>query len=141
MIDTNVWVSALINPAGAPASVVEAWRRSRLRLVTSPPLVAEVFDVLGRIRIRRRSGLAPDDVATVLRVMVAASDVVLPVGELRVCRDPDDDILIETAVIGQADLLVTRDDDLKDDREVVAFLQRAGVEVVSVSNLLERMSP
>jgi len=33
-------------------------------------------------------------------------------GTLRVCRDPDDDKLLEIAVVGRADYLVTGDQDL-----------------------------
>ena len=42
---------------------------------------------------------------------LSAVQVEIP-GTLRVCRDPDDDKLLEVAVIGRADCLVTGDQDL-----------------------------
>ncbi len=33
-------------------------------------------------------------------------------GLLKVCRDPDDDMLLETAILGRADCQVTGDQDL-----------------------------
>lgn len=44
--------------------------------------------------------------------MRTLSEVVTLPGTLRLCRDPDDDMVIETAMVGQADLIVTQDEDL-----------------------------
>jgi putative PIN family toxin of toxin-antitoxin system len=33
-------------------------------------------------------------------------------GTLRACRDPHDDMFLETAIVGEADCLITGDDDL-----------------------------
>jgi predicted nucleic acid-binding protein len=33
LLDTNVWVSALLNPEGAPARVVDAWREGAIDVV------------------------------------------------------------------------------------------------------------
>jgi len=46
LIDTNVWVSALINPHGHPAKVKDAWLDGRFEVVTSLPLLAELAEVL-----------------------------------------------------------------------------------------------
>jgi predicted nucleic acid-binding protein len=61
-------------------------------------------------------------------------------GTVRLCRDPDDDILIETARAGRADELVTRDDDLKSDWDLVQLLHSEGIEVVSVTRFLRALN-
>lgn len=60
-------------------------------------------------------------------------------GELQLCRDPDDDLILETAALGGARYAVSRDDDLKGDRDLVAKMIPMGVEVLSVQHFLERL--
>jgi len=55
VVDTNVWISAFINPNGAPARLLRQLALGYFIFVTSPYLLDEVADVLGRTRIRRRS--------------------------------------------------------------------------------------
>lgn len=61
-------------------------------------------------------------------------------GNVNICRDKDDDIVIETAIKGQAKYLVTRDDDIKFDKRVSSYLSRHGVTVISLSKFLNVIS-
>jgi predicted nucleic acid-binding protein len=54
------------------------------------------------------------------------------------CRDADDDAVIETALVGQADALVTRDDDLKSPELTIA-LEAHSLAVLTVRHLLVRL--
>ncbi|HHT9126423.1 MAG TPA: putative toxin-antitoxin system toxin component, PIN family [Candidatus Brocadiia bacterium] len=51
LIDTNVWVSALINPFGLPAMIKKAWVEHRFNVVVSPFMLEELAEVLIRPRI------------------------------------------------------------------------------------------
>ena len=57
-------------------------------------------------------------------------------GNTKLCRDPDDDIIIETAIRGRAKYLVTGDKDITNDKTVLSFLSRHGVSVISLSRFL-----
>jgi len=57
-------------------------------------------------------------------------------GTLHICRDPRDDFLLETALFGGAEYLVTRDDDLKRDLDLTQRMAEWGVQVVSVQQFL-----
>lgn len=48
VVDTDGWVSALLNPAGAPALVLAAFLAGRFVVVTGEPMLAELREVLGR---------------------------------------------------------------------------------------------
>jgi predicted nucleic acid-binding protein len=48
------------------------------------------------------------------------------------CRDPNDDYLIEMAMLGEAAYLVSEDADLHEDADIVEALQQLGVEVMRV---------
>ena len=53
-------------------------------------------------------------------------------GTVHVCRDPEDDMVIETAINGRADVLVSHDDGLKRSPEVAAALREHNIQVLTV---------
>jgi predicted nucleic acid-binding protein len=55
------------------------------------------------------------------------------------CRDPRDDIVLETALTGGASCLVSRDDDIKRDEELVLSIELKGVSILSVAGFLARL--
>jgi putative PIN family toxin of toxin-antitoxin system len=136
VVDTNVWISALLNPAGAPAAVRKALEAGLFDLVISRPMVDELGRVAARPRLVRRFGLTPEETADLMALVEERAEFVPVTGTVRLCRDPDDDVVIETALNGRADVLVTRDDDLKGESELVAVLRERGVAVVTVRQFL-----
>jgi hypothetical protein len=112
VVDTNVLVSGLIRPRGAIGLVIRGLRDRRFVAITSPPMLEEIVDVLGRPRLRDKYGLDDRAVETLLRFLVLRSELVIPSARIERCRDPRDDYLLETAVAGAADRLVTGDADL-----------------------------
>jgi len=46
VIDTNVWVSALLNPTGYPARLRKAFEQRIFEVVASEPTLQEIADVL-----------------------------------------------------------------------------------------------
>ena len=139
LLDTNVWVSAFLNPSGPPARVWHAWYAGRYEVVTSLPLLEELSDVLTRPRLTRKYPIVADDVTEFLQLLVERSTVVIPTGSIRECRDPDDDVLLETAILGKAQYVVTRDDDLKHDLDLIEHLELRGVIVLSVRQFLDKL--
>ena len=139
-VDTNVWISAFINPGGPPALILDAFRNGRLIPIVSQTLLHEIEDVLRRPRIRARLKSSNGDVAEVLELLKERGIEVMPTGTLRLCRDPRDDALLESAVLGRAQFAVSRDDDIKRDRDLIGRLRELGVEVLSVSEFLEMLA-
>ena len=136
VVDTNVWVSALLNPSGPPAAVRHALQQQRFVLVSSEPLLAELAEVLARPRFAQVYRVTRAEVIELVALVRERGDLVSVTGSVRICRDPDDDAVVETALNGRADALVTRDDDLKGAADVVAALRERGVAVLSVSRFL-----
>ena len=136
LIDTNVWISAFINPQGAPARVLRAYALGQFQLIISPPLLDEFRDVFSRPRIQRRLRSIESDISAFLQYVDIHATEVFPVGALHICRDPKDDIVLETAILGEAQFIISRDDDIKRDLDLIAHLCANGVEVVSVAQFL-----
>jgi putative PIN family toxin of toxin-antitoxin system len=136
VLDTNAWVSAILNPGGVLRPVRDGLVGGRFTLLISEPLLDEVADVLGRPRIAAKYGVTVD-ARDELMALLRHYGVMTPVtGAVRVCRDPDDDAVIETAATGQATLLVTRDEDIYRAPEVLAVLNQHGIAVVGLRRFL-----
>ncbi len=140
LVDTNVWVSALINPHGYPARLKAAWAQGQFEAAVSIALLDELADVLGRPRIRTKYGLDDQEIGEFLQLLAARSLEVTTQGQLHVCRDPDDDLILETALLGQARYAVSRDDDIERDQDLVAQMEAHGVKVLSVQQFMDRLA-
>jgi putative PIN family toxin of toxin-antitoxin system len=53
VLDSNVLISARLEPRGPSAKLLRAWTEGKFELVVSPQLLDELADVLGRERLRR----------------------------------------------------------------------------------------
>jgi putative PIN family toxin of toxin-antitoxin system len=133
VIDTNVFLACLINRSGAPAKIRQHWLDGRFTLVISEPVEFEYADVLLHSPL-----VQPEDVQVLLEEVHTLSLVVPISGTLKACKDPDDDMFLETAIIEGADFLVTKN--------LKHFPRKSfqGVRIVKVSTFLrelEKMIP
>jgi putative PIN family toxin of toxin-antitoxin system len=140
VVDTNVWVSAVLNPAGPAATVRSTLQEKRFTLILSEPLLGELAEVLARPRFARRYGITQADISDLVGLLAERAEIIVVEGLVRLCRDPDDNVVIETALTGQADVLVTRDDDLKGESELVRTLHKRGVAVLTVRRFLNLLA-
>jgi len=112
VLDTNQIVSGLLARHGAQAELLDAWRDRRFLLLTSHFLLSEVEEVLSRPVLRQKYHLQKEQIERFL-TLLRMDSLQVPGGvRLQVCRDPDDDLILGCAVEGQADFLVTGDQDL-----------------------------
>ena len=110
VLDTNILVSAFITPRGTPAKLLQAWRTEHFDLVTSPPILEELQDALCRHKLTRRYHLSLDDIRNFVTLLARLS-IVVP-GTTTVSAaipDPDDLMVLATAIESQAAYLVTGD--------------------------------
>jgi len=136
VVDTNVLVSALINPRGTPAKVLSLWRDHRFVLLISESILDEVGRVLAQPRLQRRYGLSPSRVTRLLRALRQFAVVVEDgPGIGGVVRDPEDQKFVDCAVAGHADYLVTGDDDL------LSLGEHGGVQIVSPTAFVQAVPP
>ena len=111
VIDTNVLISAALSARGAPARLVQ-WVLERGVLVFSQPTFDELKTRLYLPKFDRYISLELRE--AVLHDLSAAARWV-EIGEpARYCRDRSDDMFRETALVAQAGVLVSGDQDLLD---------------------------
>jgi predicted nucleic acid-binding protein len=58
-------------------------------------------------------------------------------GGFHLCRDPKDDLILETALVAKARYVVSRDDDVKRDLDLIRYLRANGIETLSVAQFLD----
>lgn len=103
-IDTNVWISGIVFD-GAPAKIVQLALEKKFVVVTSVAILNEVERIL-----EIKFDVPLKDIRRLSYRITQIADVFEPPGELKVIdADPDDDLILETAVIGNARYLVSGD--------------------------------
>jgi len=136
VVDTSVLVSAFLNPVGFPSQVLAAAKREPFTLVTSAPLLDELREVLSQPRLMRVRNTTPADANVFVQSIADAASEVPVSDTLQLCRDPDDDVLLETAIVGGATHIVSRDEDITRDLELVTQLEKWRIKAVTVNRFL-----
>jgi putative PIN family toxin of toxin-antitoxin system len=108
VLDTDVVVAALRSGTGASAEILRLAGIGRVRLIVSVPLVLEYEAVLSRAEHRAVTRLGASELATFLDGLIALSDHTAVYFTYRpVTRDPADELVVEAALNGRADAIVT----------------------------------
>jgi putative PIN family toxin of toxin-antitoxin system len=104
VFDTNILVSALVFPGGQGEAALRRIVEGTDRLVLSRPILDELLGVLGRKFARDAEELA--HVAVFLSEL---AETVIPKRRLRVVEDDPDNRILECAITGRAEAIVTGD--------------------------------
>jgi putative PIN family toxin of toxin-antitoxin system len=105
VLDTNVYFSAFTHRHGAPFRI---WRRAVRRqytLLASPAIIQEVAGIL-------RTDLAwpESEILIYIKLIAKAAEIFSPKVAVEVITDdPDDNRILECALAGRADLIVSGD--------------------------------
>lgn len=127
VFDTNILVSAVVFPGGRAESALLRIIEERDQLIVSKPILDELLGVLARKFSREAEELA--------RVAVLVSDLsitVRPRGRIRVVKDDPDNRVLECALAGRADLIVTG------DRELLALGEYRGIRIITLRDYLDK---
>jgi putative PIN family toxin of toxin-antitoxin system len=114
IIDTGVFVSALIRKEGTTGDILRALRDGRFTAIYTTDIVVEIIDVLGRTKFRTKYHIEPDDITALVNLIRLRGDLVTPTQKVTTCRDPKDDKFLEAALAAQTDCIVSGDGDLLD---------------------------
>jgi putative PIN family toxin of toxin-antitoxin system len=129
ILDTNILLSALLSPRGAPAKLLDDWERKRFTLVACDRLIAELRDVAGRpfFRVRLRASAAELLAAGLRDFSFFCRD--LPSGP--VAPDAKDGFLLALAEASWAEFLVTG------DKELLALKQHKSSRIITPAAMIE----
>jgi len=109
VLDTNTAVSGLIW-GGVPGRLIDAAAAGTAQIISSVPLLDELHDVLFRKKFAAQLAEQGVDAADLFEGYAALVQLVVPAGIGPVIlADPDDDIVLATAVAGDAGAIVSGD--------------------------------
>ena len=126
VFDTNILVSALVFPGGRADIALRRIIEERDRLLLSKPILDELLGILAR-----KFSRDTEELSHVAVFISELSIVVAPRRKLAVLADDPDNRILECAVTGGADAIVTGDKallDLKTFRKVKLLSLRAYLE-------------
>jgi putative PIN family toxin of toxin-antitoxin system len=108
VLDTDVVVAAMRSPSGASAAILRAARRSQLTILLGVALAMEYEAVCCRAEHRLAAGLSDREAGIFVDAVIAMAEPVETHFMWRPqLRDPNDEMVLEAAVNGRADALVT----------------------------------
>jgi uncharacterized protein len=112
VIDTNVWLSALLW-VGQPNLIIQRIEMQQVQAISSVEILTELTDILQKAKLQKRLNqlkLSADEVTIIakrLMTLVVIEAILIP--EL---RDPKDQMVIATAIAGDAQIIISGDRDL-----------------------------
>lgn len=137
VLDTSVVVAALRSRSGAGNAVLRLVAKRRLRLLATPPLFLEYEDALKRPEQRLVHGLTIEEVDEMLAELAALIEPVEVHFQWRPqVRDPSDEMVLEAAINGHADALVTYN-----VADFAVAGQRFQIAVIRPADLLKKVRP
>lgn len=130
VLDTNVLVSGLIM-LGKPRELLSMISRREATLVLSK----EILNELGKVTRRKKltEYATEEQVERFVESLERIAEFVEPESHLEVADDPKDDIVINAAIDGEADLIVSG------DHHLLSLKEFRGIKIVSVDEAVRRL--
>ena len=125
VFDTNIFVSALVFPGGRGDAALRRVVEEQDQLVLSKPILDELLGILGHKFSRDGEELA--HVAVFLSGLAVS---VKPRHRLKVVKDDPDNRILECAIAGRAETIVTS------DKALLALKEYGGVRIISLREYL-----
>ena len=130
-MDNNVLISALVGH-GKPRRLLSDLLE-RHQIVSSPQMLAEFVEVMSREKFAE---VGRSRLASFLSIIVCRTPIVSVKHTRRVvAQDPEDDMVLSTALKGNASYIVSGDEHLLDLKRF------KGVKIVAVDEMLETLGP
>jgi len=126
VLDTNIFISALVFSGGRADEVLRRVVEGRAHLILSKAIINELLEVLSRKFERDKEALS--------RIAVFLSDIselVHPRRKLAVLEDEPDNRILECAISGKAELIITG------DRAMLKLVKYKEIKIVSLKKYLD----
>jgi len=104
VFDTNIYVSAFTVPGGRAEAALLKAVEGEAQLVISKPIIHELLDVLAR-----KFGRDAEELARIAVFLAELAEVAQPRRGIEVLKDDADNRILECAIAGRADVIVTGD--------------------------------
>ena len=125
VFDTNIFISALVFPGGQAQQALHRIIDGKDHLFISNPLIHELLEVLAR-----KFGRDREELSRVAVFVADLGEMVQPRTKIRVLEDEADNRILECAVAGKAEVIVTG------DRAMLRHGQHGQIQIISLKSYL-----
>ncbi len=129
VFDTNIFVSALAIPGGQAERAIDLVIDARVNLCISKEIIHEVLRVLAQ-----KFSKGPEELSRTAVFLSELAELVVPRKKLAVLDDEPDNRILECAVTGHADAIVTG------DRAMLNLKKYQEIRVLSLRQFLDEIS-
>ena len=137
VLDTNMIVAALRSSDGASAELLRMLRKGKFAFLATPALFLEYEDVLKRPEQQLAHGLNLDQVDQYLGALATMCEpVTLHFSWRPQLRDAADEMVLEAAVNGQADAIVTFN-----QKDFHPAAEMFGLQILPPREIVKRFKP
>jgi uncharacterized protein len=127
--DTNIFVSALAIPGGQAERAIDLVIDARVNLIVSKSIIHEVLRVLAQ-----KFSKGPEELSRTAVFLSELGVIVIPREKLAVLDDEPDNRILECAVAGSADVIVTG------DRAMLDLKKYSGIRILALRQFLDETS-
>jgi putative PIN family toxin of toxin-antitoxin system len=126
VFDTNIFVSALAIPGGQAERAIDLVIDARVNLCISKEIIHEVLGVLAQ-----KFSKDPEELSRTAVFLSELAELVAPRKKLAILDDEPDNRVLECAVTGSADIIVTG------DRAMLNLQKHHGIRILSLRKFLD----
>ena len=136
VVDTNLFVSSLLNRQGAPARVIDAWRNRNYLLVVSEAIITEIGRVISSPGIQSKYSILDQDIEALLVLLNQEALVVAGHADVTgaVPDDPQDEIFLACALDGKADLIISG------DKHLLNLQEYQNIPILTAGQFLDKLN-
>ena len=130
VFDTNIFVSALAVPGGQAERAINLVIDARVNLIVSKDIIHEVLGVLAQ-----KFSKGAEELSRTAVFLSELGELIVPREKIAVLDDEPDNRILECAVTGRADVIVTG------DRAMLNLKKYTGIRILSLRQFLDENSP
>lgn len=125
-LDTNILISATITD-GNEFQLLKKIKEGKADLILSPYILKEFKEVISRPKF----GFSHEQIEQSLKQLLTLSTLIMPLKKLTVVKEyPDDNMIIECAVAGTVDYIVSG------DKHLLELKEYRGIKIVKTTEIL-----
>lgn len=131
VVDTNVLLSGILFEKSNPGLIMESFYNREVQLVFCHETALELLDKYPKVALK----VGGDElwISEFERIVKENARIINFVPEANVCRDPKDNIFLDTVFFGKADFLVTG------DRDLLVLKKYKKIPIVTPAEFLKRI--
>jgi putative PIN family toxin of toxin-antitoxin system len=127
VFDTNIFILAFVIPGSLAEKAILRIIEEEDSLLISRDIIDEVLSVLSL-----KFGRDREELSHVAVTLSELAELIKPARRIKILKDEPDNRILECAVHGEADLLVTG------DKEILQLREYKGVKIIILKQYLER---